>query len=400
VTSLALAAFAFPAAPGYSGRTMAEKKVKVGFVGAGWMGSQLLRRLSERPDVEIGALVERNADRARQVLGDLKLSPDLATAEYDKVISDKSIDAVVLASPNRFHGPQSIAALKAGKHVFSEKPSATTFDEFVQQVDLEKANPHLITYVDYILYFDSMEAHLRQMAAEDAFGKITQIQVNYRHPINIAGDKAWKLDQAIMGDAIGMGINHALSVMVLLMASQGRPTAVYATSQPAQVRPFEADAIWNILVKFEGGATGFCFGNIDSANGYDAYHNVSGTKGAFVFESGLNRPQKVRYWSEQQTGGKWIYPLDPERCRAEGVEKLAWPADTTTPDSGDVIHHQTAECTGHFIECIKSGTKSPLSFANSAPITEIGWAAQLSAATGKEVKLPMDREAARAFFGK
>lgn len=379
---------------------MSDKKIKVGFVGAGWMGSQLLRRLSERPDVQIGALVEQNADRAKQVLSDLKLPTSLATAEYDKVINDKSIDAVFVVSPNRFHGPQSIAALKASKHVFSEKPCSTKYDEFLQQIELEKQNPRLITYVDYILYFDSMEAHLRKMAAEDAFGKITQIQVNYRHPINITGDKAWKLDQSIMGDAIGMGINHALSVMVLLMQSQGRPSAVYATSQKAQVRPFEADAIWNILVKFDNGATGFCFGNIDTANGYDAYHNISGTKGAFVFESGLNRPQKVRYWSESQSGGKWVYPLDPDRCKAEGVERLAWAANTTTPDSGDVINHQTAECAGHFIDCVKSGQKSPLSFVNSAPITEIGWAAQLSAATGKEVKLPMDRREAESFFNK
>ena len=56
----------------------------------------------------------------------------------------------------------------------------------------------------------------------------------------------------------------------------------------AQVRDFEPPPIWNILVRFDNGATGFCFGNIDSGNGYDAYHNLFGTKGAFIFDSQID----------------------------------------------------------------------------------------------------------------
>ena len=62
------------------------------------------------------------------------------------------------------------------------------------------------------------------MARNGEFGTITQIQVNYRHPINIAGDKVWKLAGARMGDAIGMGIVHSLSAMMNIMAAQRRQT--------------------------------------------------------------------------------------------------------------------------------------------------------------------------------
>lgn len=379
---------------------MSKKKINVGFVGAGWMGSCQLQRLTQRDDVEVLALYEKNADRGREVLANLGLSVDLLADDYDKIVSNPDIDAVWLVSPNSFHGPQSIAAMEAGKHVFCEKPAATTFADFCRQIELERANPGTITFVDYILYFDAMESHLQDMVAADQFGQITQIQVNYRHPVNIAGDKVWKLKKDIMGDAVGMGINHSISVIVNLMSPQARPVGVYATSMPAKVRGFEADPIWNILVKFDNGATGFCFGNIDNGNGYDAYHNLYGTKGGFVFESQLDRLKKVRYWSEKTTDGKWIFPLDTERCEREGCSQLAWPADTTTPDSGDVIEHQTGECVGHFIECVKSGKKSPLSFANSVTIAEIGWAAQISAATNTEVTLPLDWDKAKQFFSK
>lgn len=112
----------------------------------------------------------------------------------------------------------------------------------------------------------------------------------------------------------------------------------------------------------------------------------------------MDRPQKVRYWSNKTTEGKWVYPLDAARCEREGTKHLSWPADTTTPDSGDVIEHQTGVCVAHFIECVKAGKKSPLSFINSATIAEIGWAAQMSAATGKEISLPLNVEKAKAFF--
>jgi len=369
-------------------------KIKIGFVGAGWMGSVQLERLTEREDVELIALFEKNTERGREVLRNLGLSEELLVSEYNDIINNKDIDAVWLVSPNSFHAPQAIAAMRAGKHVFCEKPCATKFSDFCTQIELEKANPDLKTYVDYILYFDSFEKRLRDMIAAGEFGKITQIQVNYRHPVNIAGDKVWKLDKNIMGDAIGMGINHAISVMIYAMASQAKAVSVYATNLKSQVRNFETEPIYNIMIKFDNGATGFCFGNIDNSNGYDAYHNVFGTEGGLVFESQIDRPYKVRYWSNKTTNGKWIRPLDKDNAG-----DLAWSEDTTTPDSGNVVEHQTGGCVGHFIECIKNNIKSPLSFVNSQIIAEIGWAAQMSAGLNKEIKLPLDWDQAKEFFG-
>ena len=368
-------------------------KIRVGFVGAGWMGSVQMQRICERDDAQVVALFEKNADRGKETLTKLGLSDSLLVDDYAEIVNNPDIDAVWVVSPNSFHGPQSIAAMQAGKHVFCEKPCATTFSDFCTQIELEKTNPKLKTFVDYILYFDSFEQRLRNMVANGEFGTITQIQVNYRHAVNIAGDKVWKLDKSIMGDAIGMGINHAISVMIYAMASQAKPIGVYATSHNPNVRGFEADPLYNIMVKFDNGATGFCFGNIDSGNGYDAYHNIFGTDGGLVFESQIDRPYKVRYWSNKATDGQWIRPLDTAHAG-----KLAWPEDTTTPDSGDVVKHQTGECVGHFIECIKNDTKSPLSFVNSQLISEIGWAAQMSAVLNREITLPLDWKQAADYF--
>jgi predicted dehydrogenase len=369
-----------------------SKTIEVALTGVGWMGSTLLKRIAEQPNAHVHTVMDTNTDRVKALLGELNLdNTNVAHAsQYDQVILNDEIDAVFLVTPNAFHGPQSIAAMRAGKHVFCEKPSATTFADHCKQVDLERSMPGIKTYVDYLLNFDTFEQRLRKMIADDTFGKVTQFQINYRHPINIAGNKTWKLDRSIMGDAIGMGINHAISVMVLAMAAQARPLSVFATSMPAQVRPFEADPIWNIQIRFDNDATGFVFGNIDTSNGYDAYHSVSGTKGALIFDSLLDREQKIRMWSESIADGQWFYPLDQARCEKQNI--TPWPSDTTTPDSGDVAEHQTGQCVKHFFDCIRNDHASHLSFANSGIIAEIGWAAQTSAILNRPVDLPLDRE--------
>lgn len=379
-------------------KVVSEHVTRVGFVGAGWMGTEQLRRLSERSDAEVVALCGLEVEKVQVTLDQLGLADARATDDFNTLIHDASIDAVWLVNPNAFHGPQSIAALQAGKHVFCEKPASTTYDHHLRQVELAKANPHLVTFVDYILYFDTFEQRLRQMVADHAFGKVTQFQVNYRHAVNIAGRKEWKLKKTIMGDAIGMGINHAVSVLVFAMAPQAQPVKVYATSMPAQVRGFEADPIWNIQITFDNGACGFVFGDIDSGNGYDAYHNVKGTEGGLIFDAQLPQKQKLRTWKRGAADDRWIYPLDVDQCAVDGVEP--WPRDTTTPDSGDVIEHQTGEAVRHFLDCIRNNKPSPLGFDHAATIADIGWAAQVSAITQQAVDLPLDASQVREVLSK
>ncbi|MGC6564929.1 MAG: Gfo/Idh/MocA family protein [Akkermansiaceae bacterium] len=373
---------------------MSQSPLRVGFVGAGWMGATLMQRLHEHPDAEVVALHQRSREKAVEALEKVGLPGSIFCESYEEMLALPEVEAVFLCSPNSSHGPQSIAAMKAGKHVFCEKPCSTTYGDFEKQLELAGANRELITYVNYLLNFDPMELRLLEMVKAGTFGTITQIQVNYRHPINIAGDKVWKLSGETMGDAVGMGIIHALSVMLNLMAAQGaKPVKVYATAGGEQTRDFEVDAIYNIQVEFSNGASGFCFGNVDQANGYDAYHNLHGTRGGFIFDSYLERSKKVRYWSQDEAEGKWQYPLDPND-EAGGY----WGDETTTPDSGDVMQHQTGACVAHFVESVLASKQSFLSFENSAPTAELGWGILMSVAQGRPVALPLDREEAREHF--
>lgn len=375
--------------------------IGIGMVGLGWMGTALLKKFHEHPSAKVVAVHQRQQDRAEETLKTLKLPSECYQNSYQDLVDHPEVDAIVLCGTNGTHGSMSIQALNAGKHVFCEKPCATLYEDHLEQIKLDDANKNLITFVDYLMLFDTMEERITELVKQNAFGDISQIQVNYRHPVNISGDKVWKLSKEIMGDAIGMGIIHSLSVMLKIMEAHGtKPIRLYAESNRVHSRNFETDAVWNLMITFDNGAVGTCLGNIDHANGYDAFHNIHGTEGALVFDSQLDHEDKVRLWSNKITQGKWIRPLNQDRCKKEDVAHLAWPKETTTPDSGDVIHHQTHLCVDHFLKHIEMKEKSPLGFSQSQGLGELAWAAQLSAQTHQPVSLPLNQQETLSYFSK
>ncbi len=105
-----------------------EKKsdvIRVGFIGCGGMGSNHLKVLSKRKDVEIVSVCDVDEQRlasAVTVVHDGSGRSPQSTGDLRRILDDKSIDAVFIATPDHWHAPAAILALDAGKHVYVEKP--------------------------------------------------------------------------------------------------------------------------------------------------------------------------------------------------------------------------------------------------------------------------------------
>ena len=97
---------------------------RVGVVGAGYWGPNLIRNLAELPRSPLAAVAEKDAARLGYVQARY---PHVRTHEsLEALLADVGVDAVVLATPAELHERHALAALEAGKHVFVEKPLATT----------------------------------------------------------------------------------------------------------------------------------------------------------------------------------------------------------------------------------------------------------------------------------
>jgi hypothetical protein len=129
------------ASPHVGGRILgANDRVVTASIGIRGQGNALKRGFAKLKNVEIKTLCDIDANIAPERINDTKLS-DVATfkpgfaQDLRRVLDDKDIDAVVIATPNHWHALATIWALQAGKHVYVEKPSSHTVWEGRKMVE-------------------------------------------------------------------------------------------------------------------------------------------------------------------------------------------------------------------------------------------------------------------------
>ncbi len=104
-------------------------RIRIGFAGTGWMGEQLLNKIPGKTNAGIVAVYDTDLNMAAEVLKRSGVSRDFLVSDYQEIVSNKDVDAVIIASPNAFHAEQALEAMAAGKHVFCEKPNSTSLKD-------------------------------------------------------------------------------------------------------------------------------------------------------------------------------------------------------------------------------------------------------------------------------
>ena len=107
-----------------------DKPLRVAVIGTGNQGSGHARTYDSLPEADLVAICDLDPKRRAKLLEELKNSPNLkATDDFHAVINDPRIDAVSIATPDHWHTPLALHALKAGKHVYVEKPCSHNIHE-------------------------------------------------------------------------------------------------------------------------------------------------------------------------------------------------------------------------------------------------------------------------------
>src|SRR5262245_21471537 len=103
-----------------------NKKIRVAIIGLGF-GAEFLPIFQAHPNAEMYAICRRDK-KELDMCGD-QYGIKVRYTDYNQLLKDPNIDAVHINSPIADHAPQAIAALKAGKHVDSTVPAATSTEE-------------------------------------------------------------------------------------------------------------------------------------------------------------------------------------------------------------------------------------------------------------------------------
>ena len=130
--------------------------VRIGVVGLGYWGPNLVRNLFELPDAELAWVCDRSRERLDSVRR--RYTGIRSTTRYEEMLRDPSVEAVVIATPVSTHYELALRALSAGKHVFVEKPLAASEEEALRMIRLARRNDLLLMPGHTFLYSPPVNA--------------------------------------------------------------------------------------------------------------------------------------------------------------------------------------------------------------------------------------------------
>lgn len=172
----------FAHAPSQAPRAEGEK-IRLGFIGVGGRGRNLLQHFVEIPDAEITALCDAKKSSIAEAL---KMVPNAKTPtfeNYHDVISREDVDAVVIATPDHWHAIIAIEACQAGKDVYVEKPLALCVEEGRRVVQAARKHGRVVQLGTQQLSGTNY-AEARKIVQGGELGRVTIVRVwNLRNTV-------------------------------------------------------------------------------------------------------------------------------------------------------------------------------------------------------------------------
>lgn len=167
--------------------------IKIGVIGYGYWGPNLVRNFAETPGASVGAVADLNP--ARLELVQRRFPGVTVTTKFQELLQDPSIDAVAIATPVSTHFELGMAALKAGKHLWLEKPMTETSLQAKKLVD-EADKRGLVLLVDHTFIYTGAVRKMGELIRSGQLGKIfyyDSIRVNlglFQRDVNVISDLA------------------------------------------------------------------------------------------------------------------------------------------------------------------------------------------------------------------
>jgi predicted dehydrogenase len=215
-------------------------------VGLGWWGRTIQRELAHSPLIRPRLGIDVSAP-ARAAATGIKTA-----ARFEDALEREDIAAVILCSPHRHHARQIVAAAKAGKHVYCEKPLCTTVRE-MREVQAAVSAAGVQLGIGHERRFEPGIIELKARLAAGEFGTPLLMEGNFSQDkfLALPADN-WRLSakSAPVGPLSATGIH----LVDLSIAFFGRPTEVFA-SLAARGSAFANGDTLAVMIRFESGAS-------------------------------------------------------------------------------------------------------------------------------------------------
>lgn len=272
--------------------------VNAAVIGLGWFGEIHCEAIAGLPDVDLHAICTRTESRLENLAD--RFGVEHAYTDYNDLLANDDVDVVNVVTMWDQHTEPTLAALEAGKHVFLEKPMASTVDDCRAIVEAANSVDQQFM-VGHICRFNPRYVATKERIEDGEIGDIVSIYARRNIPAALSGQGI--LDK--IGPIIGDGVHD--TDLMLWFTDEQIETA-YGMTQ--NVRGFEYPDIGWTMYRFESGAIGVCE-NVwylpdETPHGIDERMEIVGTDGAIyvqdsptnfsvVNDDGVNYPDTT-YW--------------------------------------------------------------------------------------------------------
>ena len=175
------------------------KKIKVAVAGAGFIGPAHIEALRRIPGIEVTALLNRGAEKAKAKADELGI--DQHYHDYQQLLESEKLDCIHICTPNNLHYQMAKYALERGIHVVCEKPLATTISEATELVELA-ASKQLVNAVHFNIRYYPMVRQMKTMREKGQLGEVYSIIGSYLQDwLFYQTDYNWRLEPAQSGES-------------------------------------------------------------------------------------------------------------------------------------------------------------------------------------------------------
>jgi predicted dehydrogenase len=278
-----------------------EKKIVVAFVGVAHIHTpEYLKLVKQHAGTQIKYVWDHDADRAARRAKEVDAA---VPTDLDVIWSDPEINAVIILSETNRHHDLVLAAAKAGKNIFAEKPLGITGSESREMAEaIEKAG--VIFTTGYFMRTDPKHIFLKSEIAKGNFGVITRVRGSNCHNGSLGGwfdtEWRWMADPKIAGvGGFGDLGTHKLDILMWMF---GDIESVTADIRPVTHRYGDCDETGEAMIRFESGVIGtLAAGWVDIADPVQLL--ISGTRGHAVIFNG-----QLYYKNEKVSGASGESP--------------------------------------------------------------------------------------------
>ena len=224
--------------------------IRIGIIGLGWWGKQIVTCLAESPRFKIVAGCDIDTKMAAPFAASHKFD---VYADYKSLIRRSDVDAVAVVTPHLLHEEMAIAALQAGKQVFCEKPLALTAAS-ADRILAANAKAGGVLGIGHERRYEPAMEEMRRLFDSGILGRLLHMDANVSHNNFRKMDPAnWRRDprHAPAGAWTALGIH--LGDMFVSLA--GKPVRVAARTT-SQVFPAPSEDFVSAEIDFETGARG------------------------------------------------------------------------------------------------------------------------------------------------